>query len=247
MTTFLPKKKGIKRDTVYYVCCLSCLEVVLRWFFGVTIFGSSYLYSMMCHQTTFESLGLVETVASSGSAVPYGKWGWHECQECQWYAKTCMKPIETTHACQASEGDHTKQVRRWQVGLPRNGFKHFLEIQVDGIMWCMFCLCFLFPYPCIQWDDDMSSFFPVPCNYTRMLQRNRSSVGIRTPEPENQQCRQMDDVHLLRASRKFHRQERGGETPPKKSQGPNFRKKRKKTTWKLNIPFTTYAHTITYT
>ena len=39
--------------------------------------------------------------------------------------------------------------------------------------------------------------FPVPCNYTRMLQTNRSCVGIRTPEPENQQCRQMDDVHLL--------------------------------------------------
>lgn len=50
-----------------------------------------------------------------------------------------------------------------------------------------------------------------------MPQRNRSSVGIRTPEPENQQCRQMDDVHLLWASRKFHRQERGGETPPKKN------------------------------
>ena len=83
---------------------------------------------------------------------------------------------------------------------------------------------YLFFSPCIQWDDDMSILVPVPCNYSYALKKNTSSVGIRTPEPENQQCRQMDDVHLLWASRKFHRQERGGETPPKKNSRPEIQK-----------------------
>ena len=104
-----PKKRYKKGYcTVYYVWCLSCLSCLEVVFWGYYR-GSSYLYSMMCHQTTFESLGLVERVASSGSALPYGKSHTHMHLGMTWMPGVpviCQDMHETNrnHPCMSSFG-----------------------------------------------------------------------------------------------------------------------------------------------